>query len=464
MKLKPILTIILLLIGFSLQAQQDSIYKFDIDQAINYALENNINVKNKELDVKKAKWKIWETTAIGLPQVSASSEYQNFPDIPTQLMPDFLTPVVMGVNAKYFGLSPIQKPPSGDNKLPVQFGSKHNLSWGVSVSQIIFSGEYIVGLQAAKTYKLISEQNFDKAKIELKNSVEQAYYLALIARQSREILEQNFKNILNLSGKTQKMVNQGVADQTQADQIKILELNLKNQISSLKRQESLSLLMLKVQMGMAPNDSLILTSSLKQIKSGLTLEIVSENFNEKQNIDYQMMNTQVKLKTLDLRRSESKTLPSVGAYFSYSKKAMENEFNFLDSDTKWYPTAVWGIKVSIPIFGSGQKYSVIRQKKLAVMESLNQQKLISQQLNLQYEQAKSNYLNAFDNLLNQQKNKELSEKIYKDTQIKFQQGTASSMNLTQAQNQYLQAEANYYQALMQILKAKSSLEKILNQN
>ena len=72
--------------------------------------------------------------------------------------------------------------------------------------------------------------------------------------------------------------------------------------------------MLKVQMGMIPEDSLILTSSLEEIKSGLTLSIVSENFNEKQNIDYQMMNTQVKLKTLDLKRSESKTLPSVGAY------------------------------------------------------------------------------------------------------------------------------------------------------
>ena len=228
MKLKQILTIALILIASSLQAQRDSIYKFDINEAVNYALENNINVKNKELEVKKAKCKIWETTAIGLPQVSASSEYQNFPDIPTQLMPDFLTPVIMGVNAQYFGLKPTQKPPSGDNKLPVQFGSKHNLNWGISVSQIIFSGEYIVGLQAAKTFKLISDQNYEKAKIELKNSVKQAYYLALIAKQSREILEQNFNNILQLTEKTQKMVNQGVTNQTQADQIKILELNLKN--------------------------------------------------------------------------------------------------------------------------------------------------------------------------------------------------------------------------------------------
>ncbi|MEA3452197.1 MAG: TolC family protein, partial [Bacteroidota bacterium] len=183
MKIKQILTITLLLFSFSLQAQQDSVYRLDINQAIDFAIENNINVKNAELDIKKAKWKVWETTAIGLPQVSASSQYQNFPEIPVQLMPNFITPAVMGVNAQYYGLTPIAPPPDDSDKMALKFGSKHNLDWGVSISQLIFSGEYIVGLQAAKTYKLISEQNFDKAKIELKASVEQAYYLALIANQ-----------------------------------------------------------------------------------------------------------------------------------------------------------------------------------------------------------------------------------------------------------------------------------------
>jgi len=143
MKIKTILTITLILIGLFVNAQQDSIYQLDINQAVNFAVENNINVKNAELDIKKAKWKVWETTAIGLPQVSASSQYQNFPKIPVQLMPNFIAPVVMGINAQYYGLTPIAPPPDDSEKMPVQFGSKHNLDWGISVSQLLFSGEYI---------------------------------------------------------------------------------------------------------------------------------------------------------------------------------------------------------------------------------------------------------------------------------------------------------------------------------
>ena len=461
---KIIFTILVLWQTNFLQAQNDSIYKMSLNDAVEFAYENNVNVTNAELDIRKAKWKVWETTAIGLPQVNGSAEFQDFPDIPTQLMPNFLMPVIIGVNTQYFGLMPVQPLPDDSGKIPVQFGSKYNLDYGISVSQLIFSGEYIVGLQAARTFKLISEQNYEKAKTELKSNVEQAYYLALIAGQSRQILEQSYDNIQKLASDNEKMAEQGIINQTQADQIKILELNLKNQISSIKRQEQLANLMLKFQLGMTPQDSLILTDSLEGIKQNLDLKVLSGGFDPQNNINMQLMNTQVKLKYLDLRRAESKTLPQVAAFLSYSNKAMRDTFDFFDSSNdEWFKTTVWGLKLSVPIFSSGQRASVIQQKKIEVMEAENQRNMLSQSLNLQFEQARNDYLNALDNLYNQEQNMKLSEKIYKNTQISFREGTASSMDLTQAQNQYLQAESSYYQALMSALKAKISLEKLMYQ-
>ena len=125
---------------FAITAQTDSIYSFSINEAIEFAMDNNINVKNSEFEIRKAKWKVWETTAIGLPHVSGSIEYQNFPDIPTQLMPNFITPAVVGTNMQYFGLTPVQPIPEDNGTMPVQFGSQHNANWGLSVSQLIFSG------------------------------------------------------------------------------------------------------------------------------------------------------------------------------------------------------------------------------------------------------------------------------------------------------------------------------------
>jgi len=442
-------------------SQTDSIYRFSLNQAIDFAYENNINVTNAELEVRKAKWKVWETTAIGLPQVNGSAEYQNFPEIPTQLMPNFLFPVVVGINTSYFGLTPTQPMPDDGGKIPVQFGSKHNLNWGISVSQLIFSGEYIVGLQAAKTYKKMSTQNLTKTRIELKTNVEQAYYLSLIASNSLSILQKNYENIKKITENNQKLAKEGIINQTQADQIKILELNLKNQISSLERQKKLSIIMLKFQLGMLPADSLVLTDSLDEIIKTLDLKLLSSDFNINDNIDYQIMETQVKLKTLNLRRTESTTLPQISAYYSYSKKAMLDTFDFFNESTEWFPTSVIGVKLSVPIFASGMRTAQIQQNKIDLMETMNQKQMYNEQLNIQYVQSKDDYMNSLDNLYSQKLNMELSDRIYKNTLIQYQEGTASSSDLTQAQNQFLQAESSYYQALMQALKTKSALEKII---
>jgi len=454
--------IVIIVCGLNLKSQTDTIYNFTIDDAIEFAYENNINIQNSELDIKKAKWKVWETTAIGLPQVSGSVQYQNFPDIPTQLMPNFIMPVIVGVNAQYYGLVPNQPVPEEQEMMALQFGSEHNADWGISVSQIIFSGEYIVGLQAANTYKLISEQSLDKAKIELKSTVEQSYYLALIASQSLMILQQNYDNIEKLYKDTQLMVDAGVANQSQADQIKLIELNLKNQISSLKRQQELSMLMINLQLGLLPQDSVVLTSTLSDVTNNFNLQLLGQSFDINNNIDYQMMNTQVQLSTLDCRRSQSANLPTLVGFYSYSEKAMRDELNFFDDDYDWFPTSVVGIKLEIPIFSSGQRAAVIQQKKIELQKTVNQQTLLNQQLNMQFIQLKSDYLNAFDNYLSQEQNMTLSKKIYEDTQKQYKQGSASGMDLNQAQNQYLQAEANFYQALMQLLNTKIALEKLIN--
>ena len=45
---------------------------------------------------------------------------------------------------------------------------------------------------------------------------------------------------------------------------------------------------------------------------------------------------------------------------------------------------------------------------------------------------------------------------------KFSQGMASSLELTQTNSQYLQAENNYVSALMNLLQTKLALDKMLN--
>jgi outer membrane protein TolC len=70
----------------SLKAQEKTM-ELSLKQAINYALENSYNTKAARNDIKSANEKVWETTAIGLPQINGKVDYQNFLKQPVSLLP-----------------------------------------------------------------------------------------------------------------------------------------------------------------------------------------------------------------------------------------------------------------------------------------------------------------------------------------------------------------------------------------
>ena len=422
----------------------DSVYKFTIVEAQEYAIENNYEIINKRLDIEKAKWQIWETTAMGLPQVNGKVEYQQFPDIATIVMPNFLTP-------------------DENDVMEMQMGSEYNLNWGITVTQLLFSGEYIVGLQASRIFKELSIQSVEKTELDLKATIAKSYYLVLIAAHSLQILDSTYANLGDIIYETEQMNKAGLIDQAQADQIKLTELSIKNQITAMERQSVLTRRLLKFQLGLNLNDTIILTDNLEQITENSNFtSLIIQDYSYQNSIDYKMVQTQENITELDVRRSQSKCLPTISAFYSYSENAMRDEFNFADSDGDWFPTSLFGVTMQVPIFSSGQRYAQTQQKKVELAKVRNQKSQLEQGLTIQYEEAKNNYITYYETYLNQKENLRLSKSVYEDALIKYDKGTIGTLDLTQTQNQYLNSQGAYYQALINLLNAKTELEKINN--
>jgi outer membrane protein TolC len=104
----------------------------------------------------------------------------------------------------------------------------------------------------------------------------------------------------------------------------------------------------------------------------------------------------------------------------------------------------------------------ISQAKKEVEKSENLIKQAEEGLKLQESQAKTNLLNAYRNYLTEKENLELAEKILNKTTVKYKEGMASGIELTQAENQHIAAQANYIASVVQLLNAKVELDKILN--
>ncbi len=455
---------ILLLTGIfittlNIQAQKDTSYEFSLDEAVNYAMENNPDLKNATLDVKKSKKKVWETTATGLPHIDGEAGYSYMLTVPDQIEQFSMIGDIFGymyqdnpqLANQLFG------PPGDDGEQSSTDDLRESITMDLTISQLIFSGPYIVGLQASRVYKSLSEQQLIQEKKNIKETVINTYYMVLIAEENKLILDSIYDITQKNYADMQKRYENGLVEETAADQLKLTLQQIESSVKTLQRQAYIAHRMLNYQLGLPFSDSVKLTESLDQVINQLRLDASLENnFNVNQITEYEMLKTQEELKKLDWQRRKTEALPTISAFYQHHEELNDDAFSFTPPD-------LIGLNISIPIFSSLERSSKVSQAKIELEKAKNQTEHRSRGLKLKYREAKSGYMTALDQYQLKKDNRRLAEKIYQQTNKKHQQGMASSLDLSQAQNQYLTAQREYYQSVSELVDAKLKLDKLLNQ-
>ena len=440
---KVFLIYALSLVAFQTFAQ-DSI-SFDLVSAEKYAVEHNFNVKNQQIEIEKADKKVWETIAIGLPQIKAEGQLQDMIDIPTSV-----------VDATLF--NPLAPP---GTVMEFRMGQQYSATGSVSVNQLIFDGSYIVGLQFSKFYKKIAQTNLEKTTVEVKAMVREAYYNVLIAQKNMSIMDSIEWSTKEMWEKTKIFYDNGFVLKEDVDQLELAYNRIKQNKINAANQYEIAKNLLKLQMGYDLNQPIEVTQTLDDVVEAILANNPAlQKFNVSQNYNYIMLDQQMTLDQYAVKNEKAKYYPSVGAFFTHSQNAYRNEFDFFDGNKSWYPTTVLGVGVTVPITSSGQRLMKVKQAELKVDQDYNTLQQTEQNLEFQALNLKAQFNNAYEMMLIEKQNVELAKSLYKKSLIKKQDGVVNSLNVTQMQNQLLQAEGSYISAVMQMLKYKVELDKL----
>jgi outer membrane protein len=186
-------------------------------------------------------------------------------------------------------------------------------------------------------------------------------------------------------------------------------------------------------------------------------KLFAESFNIGQNVDYQLIQTSEKAAKLELDLARASFLPTVSGFYNHTEKLKAPALDFSPKDLA-------GVNLSLPIFSSGQRSSVVSQKRMAFEKAKNTRQYVSSNLAMQSTQYQNDLKLKLEKYQNQKKSKELSDDIYQRTLEKYKQGMASSMDLMTSQNQYLTNLTNYYQSIYDLQGSRSKLEKLFNIN
>ncbi len=458
--MKPkIIYILMLSLGFSSVGFSQTSYQFSLQQAIEYAYQNQNDVKNASIDAEISRSKVKETVAIGLPQINGSASIQRNIDIPTQVLPDFLSPSLYGVLVKE-GVrdgngNPIQMP-TEFGYFPAQFGTNYNMNYGIEISQLLFDGNYLIGLKASTVYKDLTVKALQRTKIETNVAVTKAYYSVLVNRKRLELLDANIIRLKKTLDDTKAYFDNGFAEKVDYDRLSVLFNNLTTERDNVAKMIELSLSLLKFQIGMPIGNELVLTDKLESIQLNAMIES-NQVLSPEERVEYQLLKTSMKLNELDYRRNIVTHAPSLVAFGNIAKSYQNNDLSKLTDQS--FPTTIVGLQLKIPITGSGKKYHQTRQAKLALEKSKNDLANAENALNLQSKQAQISYNNSVRSLDNQRKNMDLAKEVLRVSKAKYDQGLGSSLEVTTAETSLKEAETNYISSLYDALIAKVELDK-----
>ncbi|MFN7689552.1 MAG: TolC family protein [Bacteroidota bacterium] len=331
---------------------------------------------------------------------------------------------------------------------------------GINVSQLLFSSDYLVGLQASKTYMDLSKKAETNTKIETMTSVAKAYYGVLVAKERFKLLDANIERLEKMLNEMNAMFKSGYIEKIDVDRVEVNYNNLLVEKEKTQRLINLSEALLKFQMGIDINQNIELSDSLGTFVNNLNEQNVGK-INPSSRIEYSLLETQNKLNELDLKRNRLSYLPNLAAYGSFSKQAQRAEFDIFDPSLKWYPISLIGITLNVPIFDGLQKNYKIEQAKISLLKSKNTLDQLQKSINLEVNNATTSYTNAIATLKYQKKNIDLAERVYNTTKIKYDQGVGSNLEVINAQASYREALVNYYAAIYDALVSKTDLDKAL---
>jgi outer membrane protein TolC len=416
-----------------------------LEEAIAFGEQNNRTVQKASMEVQKAYKEKWSTIAIGLPQISASANYQNFIELPTSLIP-----------AQFFG-------GKEGEFAEVQFGTPQTMDAGVTMQQLIFDGSYIVGLQASNIFLTISQNVLEKTLLEVRKSIVNSYSTVLLVRENIDFLEKNKTNLNKNLEELNQLFRNGFEEEESVEQLRLTLSSIETQLRYAKNLERISLDMLKLLMGFPTQSPLLLSDTLEALTNeSLFNASAPDNINLDYNIDVKIAQNNLLSENLLYKYERSKNLPRLSAFLNGNYTGNSQSFTFTQADQKWFGAALFGVNLQVPLFSSLKRRALSQKAKIAVSQAETELTETKERISIEIQAAENDYKLAVENYFTNKENLRLATRIEQKNQTKYFEGVASSFELREAQLQLYSAQNNYIKSIQEVIQKKLSLETLLN--
>ena len=419
---KQLLSIVVFLSGFYVSAQE-----LDLETCLKMADTANLTIRNARLDIAANDKQIDAYLAARLPTIAFAGDYKYNAIIPGQVVP-----------AAFFGGTP-------GTYSTVQFGVPFNLSNTIQLTQILYNPQVNYGIRALQINSKIIETQELLTVQEIKQQVASTYFNLQAVAKQQDFVAGNIVNMDKLILNMEALLKEGLIVSTEVDKLKINRLSLINSRETLKATREQLESLLRILIGMDSNAPIKLVSD-SLVEKSILVDESSANY-----LELELLEAQKQLNIEERKGTNMAYLPSLAFYAAYNYN-----YNMKPADDfrKGIESAFIGIKLDWNLFDGLEKHNKQKVNAINADKIANQQEMVEQQLKMVSDNAKKQIQIQSGSLAIAQEQLMLADRVYKQTEAMFAQGTVSSNDLIKADNDLQQAQINVVSAYIQLRHAE----------
>lgn len=407
---------------FSVQAQEDK--KWSLQECVEYALENNISIKQSELDLENSK--LNKTDAIGN-----------------------LIPTLNG-NASYSTNTGASINPTTNQFENETFSS---FTTGISSSLTLFDGlQNIRQLQRAKLSRLASQYQLEQMESDIALAVANSYLQVLLNKANLDAIKSQNLVTKDQLKRTQDLVDAGTLPQGDLLEIQATDANEQQQIVEAQNSVKISLISLAQLLLIKDYESFQVVDEGYEIISTEIVELTPKTLidsAEASRPEVKIAEKNVELAQKDVQIARGGYYPRLSAFFNYNTRFANNDFlERTFNEQLWQNDGLsYGIRLDVPIFNG-----------LSTRTNVQRNRINLERTEYQLEQAKldleSNVYQAYVDAKGAAKAYEASLKALESQELAFEYATERyDVGLTNAFD-YSQSKQRYDNAKINVNQTK----------
>jgi outer membrane protein len=438
---KGLITILFLVIPSFLTGQtaHDTLpSKVTLAQCVTYALANQSLIKQSLLDEEITRKDIRIALSGWYPQLEFDANLQHYLQIPTSYYPN------------------LNNPPQYTPYIPFPSTTKNSSAGMFSANQIIYSNNLLFAARTSKELRNQASQNTENSKINTYVNVTKAFFDVLLTEEQLNVLDEDIIRLQHNYKDAYSLYQNGLTDKIDFQRTEISLSNIQAQRKSTEEVLKAKYSVLKHLMGVVPEKQLTVSYDSSKYETEILID-TTKNLDYNNRIEYQLLQTTLKLQNFEIGYYKSSFIPSLSAFYNYNPQYHNDQFS--DLYNKVNTTSLVGFKLTLPLFQGMNRLENLSKAKLQYQRLQLGMDYMKSEINSEYMLALSGYRSNLNELRIAKNNIDIAKDIFNTVKLQYNKGIKAYLEVIVSETDLRTAELNYLNILFRVLSSKMDLEK-----